>query len=268
MDTQRRIDRECRPQQPCSRSAARGARPPCDGTCRSLTHTAQLGVRVPPGARELTKELEEGIGGLLQILRLELEPETEAPRELDVALGQRGCRCRDLRERDAPAEFALELRPTSRGLLGMEAVEDERLRDGVALRKGEHSRPELEVLALAERLVVAQPVPLEELVVERDRVVEEGRGAEERVPTRHGGATFGDVDLPESPSGGELEYARADERDLGLRLQSRQHTRQPVRESDVVGVHARDIAAADLVEPPVEGASESQALAVPDHAQP
>ncbi len=150
----------------------------------------------------------------------------------------------------------------------MKAVEDERFCDGIGFCEGEHSRPELEVLALAERLVIAQPVPLEELVVECHRVVEEGRGAEERVPTRHGGARFGDVDLPESPVGGELDHARADKGDLGFRLQARQDARQPVRQGDVVGVHARDVAASDLVEPSIERTGEPQARAGTDDAQP
>ncbi len=44
MDTQRGIYRERRSQQPCSRHAARRARPSCDRTSRGFPHTAQLVV--------------------------------------------------------------------------------------------------------------------------------------------------------------------------------------------------------------------------------
>jgi hypothetical protein len=65
----------------------------------------------------------------------------------------------------------------------MDALVDEDLAQVVALRELEHPRPQVVVLALEERGVVPKRVALEQLAVDEDGRMEEGR-AEQRMPAQ------------------------------------------------------------------------------------
>ncbi len=94
----------------------------------------------------------------------------------------------------------------------MEPVQDERLLDAVAVGDVEQPRPEVVVLALAERRVVAQPVVLEELALEDDRVVEDRR-AEERAPAHRSAPGLVHVDASGRPSSSMSSTPAPDEAD-------------------------------------------------------
>ncbi len=207
-----------------------------------LAHAGQLVIRIAPRLRELTVELQVRVRARFDVALPEITAKAEPPRELDRLDRERGRRRRDLPKGDLPPELALKVTAALRRLLGMKAIDDEWLVERVRLGVLEDPRPELVVLALPERLVVTQPVLLEELAVEGDRVVEERRRAEERVPARHCGARLRKMHGTDPAARLELDDARADERDPRLGLDSREHALEPVGERDVVRIHARDVA--------------------------
>ncbi len=133
----------------------------------------------------------------------------------------------------------------------MEPVQDERLLYAVAVRDGERPRPEFVVLRLAERRVVPKSVFLEAFSVEDDRVVEDGR-AEQCPPAKRGGTSLEHVEVARASVPLDVEHARADEAELRVRLEQREAEVEPVREGDVVGVHAGDVATSRLLEPAVQ----------------
>src|SRR5262249_4660923 len=114
------------------------------------------------------------------------QPGSREPRELRSGLVELRRERGDLPERDATLALAVQGGPTRGRLRRVLAVENERLPDVVSLGDVEQARPEVEVLALLERGVVAQPVLLEHRPIEDDRRVEEGRGEERRPPHRAG----------------------------------------------------------------------------------
>src|SRR5206468_12176387 len=102
----------------------------------------------PARALEGSEQPAIGVGGLATLLDRDAFAAPEEPREL--GLGRRELRrdTRDLAQRDAELERALQVAPPLRRLPRVPPVEDERLRQVRALRDGEHARPELVVLAL------------------------------------------------------------------------------------------------------------------------
>ena len=130
---------------------------------------------------ERVDERQVGRERVVEFVPLDAFTRAEPPRELRPVVGQTGCEQADLAERDAPLQVSLELAALVAGLTWVDAVEDQRLREIPPAAEFEHPRPQVVVLALAEASVVAKAVPLEQLAVEEDRRVVEGRG-EQRVP--------------------------------------------------------------------------------------
>src|SRR6185436_7680428 len=161
VEHERRVEPERPAREMRPRRATGEAGPARDRPRRDAPDRFELVPRVPPRAAERVEELEVGVRAALQLVLGELLQEPEPPRELAVGPGEARGRGRDLAECNAPAELALELGPALRGLVGVQPIGVERRRDDVGLGAREHPRPELVVLALAVRLVVAQPVPLE-----------------------------------------------------------------------------------------------------------
>ena len=92
------------------------------------------------------------------------DPSPDEPRELGALVAISGDELGDLPQRDPPlAGRAGASAPARRRLRGVLAVEDERIAEVVAVGDGEQPRPEVVVLALAERRVVAEPVRVEHL---------------------------------------------------------------------------------------------------------
>ena len=128
---------------------------------------------------------------------------------------------RDLVESNTTSQLLLQLRSTLRRLARVKPVEDKGFLQAVRLGVRKHAGPELVVLTLAEGLVVAEVVPLEECPVECDGVVEERRAAEQRVPARHCTPRLWKVNVPQSSVGDELEDTGPHQRDVGTRPEPR-----------------------------------------------
>src|SRR6185503_2795467 len=92
-----------------------------------------------------------------------------------------------LAQRDPAAKLELERGATRRCLAAVTAIEDEGVRDVVAVRNGEEARPEVVVLALAERRVVPQALAIEDCTIDDHRRMKEG-GREQRRPPDGAGA--------------------------------------------------------------------------------
>ena len=149
----------------------------------------------------------------------------------------------------------------------MDAVEDERLLDVVALAESKDTGPELVVLALEELGVVPQARALEQLTVDEHARVEEGRAEKGRPadlerPTRH------EVYGGGRPACIELENRASDDRKARVRPELRNLPPEAVRQRHVVGIEARDVAARRRVECPIERRGEAEALVVPQDDQP
>ena len=241
----------CAPSAPADETSA--AR---DGSRGDPSYRLELVATVAARFSEGAQELRIRVGAALDLSGVEVEEKPEAPGELCVLLRQPRRRRVDLGQRNATAELALQLGAAFRRLLGVHAIHDEGLLDDVGLGARQHPRPQLVVLALAERLVVAEPVPGEVLSVEHDRVVEERRGREQRVPARHRGASLRHVHGAEPTAGLHLEHARPDQHDGRPAVEAREDTLEPVRKRDVVRVHAGNAASSHLVESEVERTGE------------
>ena len=173
----------------------------------------------------------------------------------------------DLPERDPPLAGALEVRPARRRLCGVAPVEDEGIAEVVAVRDREEPRPEVVVLALAERGVVAEPVRVEHLAVDHHRRVEERRREERRPPhgARPGRHPMDATDPTVVP---EVDRAGPDDRRGGDGAHPRHEPLEPGRARDVVRVEARDVAPTRRADADVEGAGEAERLVVPQDAKP
>ena len=97
-------------------------------------------------------------------------PATQAPPSPRRAREERV----DLAQRDPAAKLELERGATRRCLAAVTAIEDEGVRDVVAVRNGEEARPEVVVLALAERRVVPQALAIEDCTIDDHRRMKKG----------------------------------------------------------------------------------------------
>ena len=185
------------------------------------------------------------------------------PGELCSASSRSGNESRDLPERDPALALALERRPSRGRLRLVLAVEDERLVDVVPVGDVEQSRPEVVVLALRERRVVAEAVLVQHRPVDDDRRVEERRREQGRPP--HGARAAGHaVDRAEAP------VARRGRSSPSRRRRSAPARRRP---SVVSSQRGRATSSASMraryvpdggVEPDVERAGEAERSVVAD----
>ena len=97
--------------------------------------------------------------------------------------------------------------------------------------------------------------------------MEDGR-AEQRAPAERGGSSVEHVEVAGASVLLDVEHAGADEAELHIRLQQREAAVEPVREGDVVGVHAGDVATSRFLEPAVQRPRQAKLLLVAQHAQP
>ena len=65
----------------------------------------------------------------------------------------------------------------------------------------------------------------------------------------------------------ELHHSRTDDRHGGRAANVRELPLEPIREGNIVSVEPRDVHAARLVEPAVEGRGEADLRVVPEHSQ-
>ncbi len=146
----------------------------------------------------------------------------------------------DLAERDLPLTLALQLGPPSGRLRLVLAVENQRVRYVVSFGNVEETRPEVVVLALAERRVVAQPVPIEQAAVDDHRRVEERR-REERSPADGARPDGHAVHRAQPPVGGEVDHPGSHDRRARPGADALQDPLEPCGQRDVVSVHAGDV---------------------------
>ena len=110
--------------------------------------------------------------------RLELSVDwlarADTPRELGALGIQLGRDLRDLPQRDAALELALNVPSTLRRLALVNAVQQERVAEVVAVSVRQEPRPEVVVLALQIRRVVAESVQVEQLAIDQDARMVEG----------------------------------------------------------------------------------------------
>jgi len=208
-------------------------------------------------------ELGERVGGLLDLRIGEPPPGAGEPRELGAVRIEPRRERRDLAERDSTLVGALQLGASRGRLRRVLAVEDERLGQVVAVCDLEQARPQVVVLALAERGVVAQPVRLEGSAIEQHGRMEERRG-EERRPAHGARAHRHPVHRPEPPPRVQVDHPRSDDGDRRAPPDPVDETLEPAGQRDIVGVHPRDVRAARDVETGVEGARETERGLVPD----
>ncbi len=186
---------------------------------------------------------------------------TEEPRELGVGGCEVGGDAADLAQRHLTLKRALEVAAALRRLPWMAPVEHERLRDVVPFRDLEDARPELVVLALEVRRVVAEAVPVEQLAVEHHRRVEERR-REERVPANSAVAERHQVRASRPVGVVELEHGCSEDAQARARRHRAELLVEPRRERDVVRVEPRDVAAGGMLETEVERRREPEPLVV------
>ena len=167
----------------------------------------------------------------------------------------------DLTERHATLALALKLRPSRGRLRLVLPIQNERIGDVVSVGDGEQPRPQVVVLAFAERRVVAQPVGVEHGTIDDDRGMEERR-REERRPSHGRRSGRHAMDRPEAFVGVEVDHRRPHDRRRRLRSDPLDDPAEPVGPCHVVGVHPCEQRAARLVEADVERARESQRLLV------
>jgi hypothetical protein len=173
---------------------------------------------------------------------------------------------RDLAQRDLTLERLLQFPPSQRSLARMDALVDEDLAQVVALRELEQPRPQVVVLALEECRVVPKRMALEELAVDEDGRMEEGR-AEQRMPAQGTGPAWHEMHPAQLPVGIEVPDARPDDPELRLCLHPRQLALEPLGGSNVVRVQSGDVAAGRLVQRPVEGRGEPGLLLIAENDQ-
>ena len=184
-----------------SRSArvASRARSPLDARARASDHAAALRASSPPWRRSnALDEPSEGVRRRSHGPIVQRKARTGEPGELCLRRVELRNESRDLPERDPALALALERRPSRGRLRLVLAIQDERLAHVVPAGDVEQSRPEVVVLALRERRVVAQAVLVQHRPVDDDRRVEERRREQGRPP--HGARAAGHpVDRAEAP---------------------------------------------------------------------
>jgi hypothetical protein len=183
---------------------------------------------------------------------------TDAPREIRVDLRRDPT---DLAQRDPSLKGLLNLGPGNRRLAAMYPLEDERLRQVVSVGVREQPRPEVVVLALEERRVVSETVSIEQFAVDEHCWMEERR-AEERMPTEWNRTVGHDMSLPSAPVLVEIGHGCAEDRDARSALDPVYLPLEALRESDVVGIESRDVAAGRPLEPSVQRCREAQPFVV------
>jgi hypothetical protein len=216
---------------------------------------------------ERLDELAKGVGGVHRTPVGKRQPASRAPRELGPLAGESRLERLDLPQRHLAPARVLQLRPPRRCLRLVLTVEDECFRDVVAFGDLEQPRPEVVVLALRERGVVAQAVTLEDRAIDEHRRVEEG-GREERrpadcpLPGRH------PVDGAERPVGVQVDHPGADDGRARRRADTSEDPVEPAGKRDVVRVHPRDVGSAGCVETDVQRARKTERLGIVDDTQP
>ena len=165
------------------------------------------------------------------------------------------------------ASIALQVAASPRGLLRVEPVQHERRLDAVAFRDVEEPRPEVVVLRLAERRVVAQPMcpragrARSTTVLWNTGALKSARQRSAARPASCRCSSRG------SPSSVDVEDARRPRARARRRESSSARLRcEPVGKRRVVGVHPSDIAPASLVERAIERSGEPELLVVAEHA--
>ena len=160
---------------------------------------------------------------------------------------------RDLASRDVELMSALERSPGLRGLAGVHAIEDEGLGEIGAIACREDTRPQVVVLALEERRVVAKPVPVQVLAIHQHRGVEERR-AEEEMPANRSGRGRHRMDLPGSAVVADSAHGGSENDGPRSRADTRQLALEPPWKRDVVGIQARDVPPSCLLQPSIQRA--------------
>ena len=145
--------------------------------CRLPDGTPRLGMT----CLEPMDELDERGHGSLGELRGKALSGSDLPGKVDVVGRELRGHASDLAPRDLELEVALNVASALRRLLGMDAVEEKRLRLVGAVADDEQPRPEVVILALEIARVVAQTLALEQLTIDEHGRMEEGR-AEEEMP--------------------------------------------------------------------------------------
>ena len=162
-----------------------------NGQCRAGEHAVRQDVGVPgerPGRRpaglppaemrlELFDELAERLAGVHRSSRRQRQRAARPGARSTRSAPRRGRERVDLAQRDPAAKLELERGATRRCLAAVTAIEDEGVQDIVAVRNGEEARPEVVVLALAERRVVPQALAIEDCTIDDHRRMKE-RGRE------------------------------------------------------------------------------------------
>ena len=215
---------------------------------------------------ERAHELEEGGRRRLRLTWRDRLGNADTPRQLLLAGRQPRRHTSDRPERDAKLELALKRTAALRCLVGVDAIEDERIEQVVAVGDVQEPRPQLVVLALGELLVVSERVPVEHSTLDEHGRVQERR-AEERSPADVGGPAGHRVHGSDSPIGVELQRRRADDRYPRCRLHPRELELQPARHCDIVGVDPSDVRTTRRVESAIERGGEAELLVVSEHAQ-
>ena len=139
-------------------------------------HEVAGGSGPEPGPRPLLECIDEpevGVDRGLDVVRRDPLADADPPCELHLRGGQRRCDSADHPSRNPELAFALELSTPLRRLLGMDAIEDERIGQVVAFGHVEQARPELVVLALLEARVVPERMAFEDLALDENGRVEE-----------------------------------------------------------------------------------------------
>jgi GT2 family glycosyltransferase len=159
----------------------------------------------------------------------------------------------------------LDVAATKRCLQLVNALQKKRLGEIASVGSpAEQTRPEVVVLALEKRRVVAEIAQC--LPVDDDRRMEEWR-AEQRVPAnreRTGGHEMKTAVVPVL-----VEIADRRTENAGRTpAQRRELSLEPQRQRDVVGIHARDVRAARFVQRPVERSRKPELLVIAQNAQP
>ena len=213
VDGERRIE----PQRPCREPRTVAARHTCPG---ERPRCGPPRLVAPVAALEPLDEPSEGVRRRRSGPIGQRKARTGEPRELCIRRVELRNESRDLPERDPALALALERRPSRGRLRLVLAIEDERVVDVVPVGDVEQSRPEVVVLALRERRVVAQAVLVQHRPVDDDRRVEERRREQGRPP--HGARAAGHaVDRAEAPVLVEVDHPRADDCAPALRVGAR-----------------------------------------------
>ena len=138
-------------------------------------HEVAGGAGPEVGSRPLLECIDEpevGVHRGVDIVRRNPLADTDPPCELHLRGGQPRCDSADHPSRDPELTFALELSTPLRRLLWMNAVQDERIRQVVALGHVEQAGPQLVILALLEARVVPERMAFEDLALDENGRVE------------------------------------------------------------------------------------------------